>query len=70
MTKLEFLTPRECAQLRRCSLRKLDRERASGIGPAFIRDNGRILYSRADVDQHLLAHRRGGEDRAQRAAAA
>lgn len=66
----ELLTPKECAEYRRCSLRKLDRERATGIGPAFIRDNGRILYRRSDVDQHLAARVCGGEDRDQRRAAA
>lgn len=57
----ELLTPRECAVYRRCSVRKLDRERAVGIGPAYVRIDGRILYRRADVDRFIEAHLRFGD---------
>ena len=65
----ELLTPRECADYRRCSLRKLDRERANGLGPPFVSDGGRVFYRRGDVDDYLASHLTGGEDREQRAAA-
>ena len=64
MAETEFQTPKESAEYRRCSLRKLDRERASGTGPAYVRDGGKILYRRSDVDKYLEAHLCGGEARA------
>jgi hypothetical protein len=33
MAETELLTPGECAEYRRCSLRKLDRERARAAAP-------------------------------------
>jgi hypothetical protein len=65
-----LLTPREAAEYRRCSLRKLDRERAEGRGPRFVQDNGRVFYRLSDLDAFIAAHVRGGEDRDQQAAAA
>ena len=32
MTESELLTPKECSAYRRCSVRKLDRERTEGRG--------------------------------------
>jgi hypothetical protein len=61
MTTTELLTPRECAAYRRCSGRKLDRERADGRGPAYVRIDGRIFYRRADLDCFIAAHVRGGK---------
>lgn len=61
MIESELLTPRECAAYRRCSLRKLDRERADGRGPPYIRDDRRIFYRRRDVDAFIEAHLCGGE---------
>jgi hypothetical protein len=55
----ELLTPRECAALRRCSVRKLDRERADGRGCPYVRIDGRIFYRRQDVDQFIAEHVRG-----------
>jgi hypothetical protein len=46
----DLLTPQEAAKLRRCSMRKQEVERATGRGPAYIRDGSRILYSRSDID--------------------
>ena len=58
-----LLTPREAAAYRRCSLRKLDRERSEGRGPRFVQDNGRIFYRLSDLDAFIAAHVRGGVDR-------
>jgi hypothetical protein len=55
----EVLTPRECAALRRCSVRKLDRERADGRGCPYIRIDSRIFYRRQDVDRFMATHVRG-----------
>jgi hypothetical protein len=61
MTWTELLTPKECAAGRRCSVRKLDRERAEGRGPPYIRIDGRVFYRRADVEQFIAAHVCGGD---------
>jgi hypothetical protein len=53
-----LLTPKECAAYRRCSVRKLDRERAEGRGCPYIRIDSRILYRRADVDRFIESHLR------------
>jgi hypothetical protein len=63
----ELLTPRECAAYRRCSVRKLERERSLGCGPPFVRDTGRIFYRRSDLDHFIAAHLCGGEDRGTKA---
>jgi len=54
--EIELLTPKECAQYRRCSVRKLDRERAEGRGSRYVRIDGRIYYLRGDVDRFINAH--------------
>ena len=54
----ELLTPRECADYRRCSIRKLDRERADGRGCPYVRIDGRVFYRRGDVDQFIKSHLR------------
>ena len=46
----ELLTAAETAQILRCSLRTLDRERAVGNGCPFVRLGGRIRYRRSDID--------------------
>jgi len=56
MAETELFTPKECAEYRRCSVRKLDRERAEGRGCAYIRIDGRIFYRRGDVDRFIGAH--------------
>lgn len=61
MPDTEILTPREAAQYRKCSIRKQDRERAEGRGPAYVRIDGRIFYRLADVDRFIAAHVCGGE---------
>jgi excisionase family DNA binding protein len=55
----ELLTAAETAQLLRCSLRTLDRERADGRGCPFVRIGARIRYRRADVEAFVAAHVRG-----------
>jgi hypothetical protein len=52
--------PTECAKYRRCSVRKLDRERADGTGCPYVRIDGRIFYRRTDVDDFIAANVRGG----------
>jgi hypothetical protein len=61
MVDSELLTSKECAEYRRCSLRKLDRERAEGRGPAYVRIDGRIFYRRSDVDHFIAAHVHRGD---------
>jgi hypothetical protein len=58
----KLLTPRECAAVRRCSVRKLDRERADGRGCPYVRIDGRIFYRRQDVDKFIAEHVRGPHD--------
>jgi hypothetical protein len=57
----ELLTPKECAAFRRCSVRKLDRERAEGRGCRYVRIDDRIFYRRSDVNRFIEAHVRGGD---------
>ena len=54
-----LLTAKECAEYRRCSIRKLDRERADGSGCPYVRIDGRIFYRRQDVDRFIAKHVRG-----------
>jgi hypothetical protein len=56
MSELELLTPPEYARQRRCSLRTLDRERATGTGCPYVRLGARILYRRADIERYIDAH--------------
>ena len=55
----ELFTSKECAAYRRCSVRKLDRERAERRGCPYVRIDGRIFYRRKDVDRFIAAHVRG-----------
>jgi hypothetical protein len=59
----ELLTPKECALYRRCSVRKLDRERAERRGCPYVRIDGRIFYRRSDVDSFIGAHVCGDDRR-------
>ena len=59
------LSVRELAAMLQVSRRTLDRYRAKGIGPAFEKVNGRVLYPRACVEAWLASSRRGsGSDAA------
>jgi hypothetical protein len=62
----ELMTPQETAKLRRCSTRKQEVERATGRGPAYIRDGARIWYRRSDVEAFLRANLRGADPEARR----
>jgi hypothetical protein len=61
MPDSDLLTERETAEVRRCSTRKLQRDRAEGRGCPYVRIDGRIFYRRKDVDQYVAAHVCGGE---------
>jgi hypothetical protein len=61
MAETELFIPKECAQYRRCSVRKLDRERAEGRGCPYVRIDGRVFYRRSDVDCFISAHVCGGK---------
>lgn len=52
------LSVRELAALLQVSRRTLDRYRAKGVGPAFEKVNGRVLYARADVEAWIASGRR------------
>jgi hypothetical protein len=62
MAETELLNPRECAAYRRCSVRKLDRDRAEGRGCPYVRIDGRIFYRRQDVDRFIAEHVRAPRD--------
>jgi hypothetical protein len=49
----QLYTQAEFAQLRRCSVRTLERERVTGTGCPFVRLSGRVLYRVADIDRYL-----------------
>jgi hypothetical protein len=55
----ELLTAGETAQLLRCSLRTLDRDRAEGRGCPFVRIGGRIRYRTSDIEAFVVANVRG-----------
>jgi hypothetical protein len=61
MSNLELITPAEFARLRRCSLRTLDRERATGRGCRYVQLGARVLYRRTDIERYLEANVRGHE---------
>src|SRR5215813_7379896 len=60
----DLLTQKEAAKERRCSVRKLERERAEGRGPPYVQDGGRIFYRRGDNRKYIEARLRGGDLRA------
>ena len=64
MSDIELLTAAEYARLRRCSLRTLDRERASRSGCPYVRLGGRIFYRRSDIELYIetLVRRYGGSE--------
>ncbi|MCX7298080.1 MAG: DNA-binding protein [Hyphomicrobiales bacterium] len=63
MSDTELLTTAEYAQLRRCSLRTLDRERANRCGCPYVRLGGRVFYRRNDIESYIetLVRRHDGE---------
>jgi hypothetical protein len=52
----ELLTGAEYAELRRCSLRTVERERTSGAGCRFIKIGRSVRYRRCDVFDFLEQH--------------
>lgn len=56
MSDTDFLTTAEFARLRRCSLRTLDRERATRRGCPYVKLGARVLYRRADIKRFIEAH--------------
>jgi hypothetical protein len=51
------LTPNEASAYVKAGVRTLARYRALGIGPAYIKLRGKILYRQADLDAWLQAYR-------------
>lgn len=49
-------TVHELADRWRLSPRTLERWRANGVGPVWLRLNGRVLYRIADVEAYEAAH--------------
>jgi hypothetical protein len=54
-----FLTEKEYAGIRRCSVRTTERERETGVGCPYVRMGRRIYYRPEDVQQFIAAHVRG-----------
>ena len=59
---IRHLTPRELGMRWRISVRSLERWRAAGTGPAWIRLCGRVVYRLRDVQAYEAAHRKAPED--------
>jgi hypothetical protein len=55
----DLLTQNEAAKKRRCSKRKLERERAEGRGPAYVQDRGRVYYRWGDIRRYIASLVRG-----------
>jgi hypothetical protein len=53
-----LLTQREYAQIRRCSERTVERERATGTGCQFIKIGRSVRYRRRDVIDFIERHAR------------
>jgi len=59
-TPARLLTTREAAELLGLSLKTLERYRASGVGPHYIKlaagRSGRVRYRRGDLEAWIAAH--------------
>lgn len=51
-----FMTPKETAKELRSSERSLERHRANGTGPAFVKFGRRVLYRVSDVQAWAKAN--------------
>ena len=52
-----LLTPAETAALLRVNTRRLERWRANGEGPSFVKMTAKaILYRRSDIEAFIAAH--------------
>jgi hypothetical protein len=49
----KLCTPQEYAELRRCSLKTLERERTAGTGCPYISLGRRVYYRPADIETFL-----------------
>ena len=49
----EILTPRQTADFLHCSISKLAKLRCDGEGIPFLKDGGRILYSKKEIFKYL-----------------
>ncbi len=57
LKRKEFLTEDEAAKLFSLSAATLKTKRCRGGGPSYIKDGGRILYSRKSLQAYLEARR-------------
>ena len=55
MTK--FINTAEAAKYLQCSASRLNHMRGEGVGPAYYKEGGRILYAVADLDAHRNSNR-------------
>lgn len=53
----EYLTEKEAALLFSLSAATLKTQRSRGLGPSYVKAEGRILYSREALRLHLEAHK-------------
>jgi hypothetical protein len=51
----DLLSQGETARKRRCSVRKLERERAEGRGPAYVQDRGGVYYRWGDIRRYIAS---------------
>jgi hypothetical protein len=49
----KLYTPQEYAEVRRCSLKTLERERAAGTGCPYVLIGRRVYYRPADIEAFL-----------------
>jgi hypothetical protein len=54
-----LLTPKEYADMRRCSVRTTERERERGDGCPYVQIGRRIYYRREDIERFITARVRG-----------
>ncbi|WP_051271569.1 helix-turn-helix transcriptional regulator [Fundidesulfovibrio putealis] len=57
LKRKEFLTEEEAAKLFSLSAATLKTKRCRGGGPSYIKDGGRVLYSRKGLEAYLEARR-------------
>jgi hypothetical protein len=54
----ELLTGPEYAQIRRCSVRTIERERSTGTGCKFVKLGRAVRYQRSDILNFIEQHAR------------
>jgi predicted DNA-binding transcriptional regulator AlpA len=64
---MTLLTQRETAVVLRLSERTLERLRASGLGPKFVRCSKRIRYRQSDVEEWIASRVVGSTSEERRA---